>query len=31
MTKITATQAYRVMNIGNAVNRKIFKTYREIK
>jgi hypothetical protein len=29
--KITATQAYRVMNIGNAVNRKLFKEYRAIK
>jgi hypothetical protein len=29
--KITATQAYRVMNIGNAVNRKLFKAYKAIK
>ncbi len=29
--KITATQAYRIMNIGNAVNRKLFKEYRAIK
>ena len=29
--KITATQAYKVMNIGNAVNRKLFKAYKAIK
>ena len=29
--KITATHAYKVMNIGNAVNRKLFKAYKAIK
>ena len=29
--KITAKQAYRVVNIGNTVNRKLFKAYRNIK
>jgi hypothetical protein len=29
--RITATHAYKVMNIGNAVNRKLFKAHKKIK
>jgi hypothetical protein len=29
--RITATHAYKVMNIGNAVNRKLFKEYKKLK
>ncbi len=29
--RITATHAYKVMNIGNAVNRKLFKAHKKVK